>query len=516
MNYTISFNYEGSLVTILGNKNDKMEDIFEKYCCKTGFDKTELLFLYNGERVNNNLTLGQISSNNDKIEILVAKIVGADIDISFDEKKNKIIFNINYNDKITKIECKPEEKMGEIYKIFSEKNSIDINSIYLCYNERVIIQKLRIQEFLNYDNKKRNEIKIYAALKDDEMKFKKSNEVICPICGEPAQIKLKNSKISIHECKYNHTIDDLNIDEFETSQLINESKIICGKCKDANKGNTYKNDFFICNTCHLNLCPLCKINHDKTHETIKYDNKYYICGLHNEVYSLYCKTCKKNICTLCEQDHEDHDIIRLGKLIIKKNDLENKLKEFKISLDKFREDIKKIINIFQKVLDYCESFYKINKEIINNFDMKKRNYYILNNLKEFYNDDISKKLKDINGLDNYGQKITQICKMYNIIDNNKLNFEFISGETEKIINEKGDKLMTVIFNSDDQKVHYSLICKSTDKFKDVEQRLYKIYPEFSKTNNYFLANGNTINKSKSLEDNKIKNSNLITLYVYNE
>ena len=61
--------------------------------------------------------------------------------------------------------------MGEIYKIFSEKNSIDINSIYLCYNERVIIQKLRIQEFLNYDNKKRNEIKIYAALKDDEMKF---------------------------------------------------------------------------------------------------------------------------------------------------------------------------------------------------------------------------------------------------------------------------------------------------------------------------------------------------------
>ena len=206
----------------------------------------------------------------------------------------------------------------------------------------------------------------------------------------------------------------------------------------------------------------------------------------------------------------------MGKLIIKRNDLENKLKEFKISLDKFREDIKKIINIFQKVLDYCESFYKINKEIINNFDMKKRNYYILNNLKEFYNDDISKKLKDISGLENYGQKITQICKMYNIIDNNKLNFEFISGETEKIINEKGDKLMTVIFNSDDQKVHYSLICKSTDKFKDVEQRLYKIYPEFSKTNNYFLANGNTINKSKSLEDNKIKNSNLITLYVYNE
>ena len=105
MYYTISFNYEGRSIPIQGNKNDKMEDIFKKYCCKIDSDKTELFFLYNGERVNNNLTLGQISSNNDKIEILVIKTVGADIDISFDEKKNKIIFNINYNDKITKIEC---------------------------------------------------------------------------------------------------------------------------------------------------------------------------------------------------------------------------------------------------------------------------------------------------------------------------------------------------------------------------------------------------------------------------
>ena len=141
------------------------------------------------------------------------------------------------------------------------------------------------------------------------MKFKKSNEVICPICGEPAQIKLKNSKISIHECRYNHTIDDLNIDEFETSQLINETKIICGTCKHANKGNTYKNDFFICNTCHLNLCPLCKMKHDKTHETINYDNKYlyvvyimkyivYIVKLARKIYAHYVSKIMKIMISL--------------------------------------------------------------------------------------------------------------------------------------------------------------------------------------------------------------------------
>mgnify|MGYP003571386109 CR=1 FL=1 len=76
----------------------------------------------------------------------------------------------------------------------------------------------------------------------------------------------------------------------------------------------------------------------------------------------------------------------------------------------------------------------------------------------------------------------------------------------------GENLMTVIFISDDQKVHYSFICKNTDKFNDLESKLYKIYPEYSKTNNYFLSNGKTIIKSKDLDFNKIKNSDIITLY----
>ena len=72
--------------------------------------------------------------------------------------------------------------------------------------------------------------------------------------------------------------------------------------------------------------------------------------------------------------------------------------------------------------------------------------------------------------------------------------------------------MSIIFISDDQRVHYSFVCKNTDKFKDLESKLYKIYPEYSKTDNYFLSNGRTIIKSKDLEFNKIKNSDIITLY----
>ena len=76
---------------------------------------------------------------------------------------------------------------------------------------------------------------------------------------------------------------------------------------------------------------------------------------------------------------------------------------------------------------------------------------------------------------------------------------------------EGEKLMSVIFVSSNQNVHYSVICKNTDKFSKIENMLYDEYPEYSKFENHFLVNGNKVNKYKSLEFNKIKNNDIIML-----
>ena len=76
---------------------------------------------------------------------------------------------------------------------------------------------------------------------------------------------------------------------------------------------------------------------------------------------------------------------------------------------------------------------------------------------------------------------------------------------------EGEKLLSVIFVSSDQKVHYSVICKNTDKFNKIEGMLYDEYPEYMESNNFFLVNGKTINKFKSLEANEIKNNSIIML-----
>ena len=80
-----------------------------------------------------------------------------------------------------------------------------------------------------------------------------------------------------------------------------------------------------------------------------------------------------------------------------------------------------------------------------------------------------------------------------------------------IVLEKGEYLMSIIFKSDDQSLNLSVICKNTDEFHKIEAELYKKFPEYSENENFFMANGNKINKYKTLEDNKIKNSDVIIL-----
>ena len=71
--------------------------------------------------------------------------------------------------------------------------------------------------------------------------------------------------------------------------------------------------------------------------------------------------------------------------------------------------------------------------------------------------------------------------------------------------------MTIIIISNDKKIHYSFLCKNTDKFTRIEKLIYEKYPEYKKTENYFFVNGNKINKNETLEENKIKNSDIITI-----
>jgi len=67
-------------------------------------------------------------------------------------------------------------------------------------------------------------------------------------------------------------------------------------------------------------------------------------------------------------------MINGGKLIPKIDEYKNKLNKLSESIDKLKENIREIIDHLNKVIKIIEIYYKINNEIINNYDNKNINY----------------------------------------------------------------------------------------------------------------------------------------------
>ena len=64
----------------------------------------------------------------------------------------------------------------------------------------------------------------------------------------------------------------------------------------------------------------------------------------------------------------------------------------------------------------------------------------------------------------------------------------------------------------DQNIDLPIIIKNTEVFTKVEQILYKKYPDLE-VEYYFLVNGNKINRYETLEENKIKDNDILTLVM---
>ena len=178
-----------------------------------------------------------------------------------------------------------------------------------------------------------------------------------------------------------------------------------------------------------------------------------------------------------------------------------------------------------------ENKYKIKiKEIeteLNNVKNKNKNLIFQINILSKYNKDKDIIIKE--NKKNILELIDRIRTLENILNNNSNGNEIIKLKNEIKLKEKeieqiksrypfelenNEKLMTIIFTSVDQSVLYSFICKNTDKFSKLENLLYNIYPEKRNPRNYFFSKGNRIDSTKTLEENKIKNSDVIILNIY--
>ena len=62
----VILNYKGVEKEIQCNINDKIKDIIKRYENKIGIDISKIYFIYNGNKINDNLTLNEIMNEEDK------------------------------------------------------------------------------------------------------------------------------------------------------------------------------------------------------------------------------------------------------------------------------------------------------------------------------------------------------------------------------------------------------------------------------------------------------------------
>ena len=282
--------------------------------------------------------------------------------------------------------------------------------------------ELSLGEIINEIDKTTKQIKILVTKTDADnsnLFFEKSKEIVCPECKESAFIYFKNYKISF-KCKNEHELKDYLFEQYEKSQKIDISKIICEQCKKNKKSNTYNQIFYRCNTCKMNLCPLCKLNHNKSHKIINYENKNFICPIHNENFSLYCKSCKQNICIFCENEHTKHETISFGKIITNIEDLRAKYQNLNDNINKFKQNVDELINILNRTVNIFEIYSNIINDAINNYKNKNINYHVLYNIKGIFNHFIIEDLDKIINEQNSINKFSIIVNIYNNIANKKI------------------------------------------------------------------------------------------------
>ena len=254
--------------------------------------------------------------------------------------------NFSFRGKKIDIQCSKDEKMKDICQRFSTKMGKKMEDLYFIYGGDRINEDLTFLQHANNDDKERfiMNIVVNEIEKQDENKHLiKSKEVICPKCNEHIFININDYRINLHNCKNNHFINNILLNKFEDTQLIDISKIVCNNCNQSNKSISYNNEFYKCLPCGYNLCPLCKSTHDKNHKIIKYEEKDYVCDKHYETFTKYCNLCKQNLCIKCEAEHKGHISIYFGDILFNEEEMTNKIEELRQNINILNENINLII-----------------------------------------------------------------------------------------------------------------------------------------------------------------------------
>ena len=140
----------------------------------------------------------------------------------------------------------------------------------------------------------------------------------------------------------------------------------------------------------------------------------------------------------------------------------------------------------------------------------------INQLKQQHNTDIEKYKKENTKLIERNKELEKLLDEKNKEINDYIFKLNNSSNNEQLLSVKtGDKIIAVLFMTQGSQdiINYTMACKTSDLFVRLEERLYHDFPKYRNYETFFMVNARRIFRFKTLEENKIKNNAIISLFI---
>ena len=125
--------------------------------------------------------------------------------------------------------------------------------------------------------------------------------------------------------------------------------------------------------------------------------------------------------------------------------------------------------------------------------------------------------KQINALNDKIKKLEEMQINQDKLIFNKFNKSIKQNDFLVHKMKPSEQLLNVTFitSGTNGLINYQLICKNTELFVRLEERFYNDFPQFKEYDLFFKNNNKKIKRFKTLEENNIKNKDVINIFINN-
>ena len=104
------------------------------------------------------------------------------------------------------------------------------------------------------------------------------------------------------------------------------------------------------------------------------------------------------------------------------------------------------------------------------------------------------------------QKDQEIISLKNELLNKEKEISILKNNNSSYI---GGKSFAISFESIDSRLKYPIVCRNNTTIARLEEEVYNAFPDYKECNTYLTCNGETLKRFKTIEENKIKQGNVI-------